>query len=70
MAFEPDAGPHFRVQDFDFERDPARLAPMAQLYNAATSTPRTLNRSLAPTCLASPRAVGKWSFITAGVIRW
>jgi feruloyl esterase len=36
MAFEPDAGPGYAVKDFDFGRDPARLAPMAALYNAAT----------------------------------
>ena len=36
MAFEPDAGSTYKVSDFDFGRDPARLAPMAALYNAAT----------------------------------
>jgi feruloyl esterase len=39
MAFEPDAGPTYAVAQFDFDRDPARLAPMAALYNAATWLP-------------------------------
>ena len=39
MAFEPDAGPDAEVGGFDFEHDPARLAPMARLYNAATFDP-------------------------------
>jgi hypothetical protein len=39
MAFEPDAGPTYGVADFDLARDPARLAPMAALYNAATWVP-------------------------------
>lgn len=36
MAFEPDAGPTYAVGDFDFERDPPKLATMAALYNAGT----------------------------------
>lgn len=39
MAFVPDAGPTYKVTDFDFDRDPARLAPMAALYNATTWVP-------------------------------
>ena len=39
MAFVPDAGPTYHVSQFDFARDPARLAPMAALYNAATWVP-------------------------------
>jgi feruloyl esterase len=39
MAFEPDAGPTYNFGQFDFDRDPARLAPMAALYNAATWVP-------------------------------
>ena len=39
MAFEPDAGPTYKVTDFDMDRDPARLAPMAALYNATTWVP-------------------------------
>jgi feruloyl esterase len=39
MAFEPDAGPTYSISQFDFDRDPARLAPMASLYNAATWVP-------------------------------
>jgi feruloyl esterase len=30
MAFEPDAGPSYEVRDFDFDRDPPRLAAMAE----------------------------------------
>jgi feruloyl esterase len=36
MAFEQDAGPTYAVKAFDFDRDPARLAAMAPLYNVAT----------------------------------
>jgi Tannase and feruloyl esterase len=39
MAFEPDAGATYTTAQFDFDRDPARLAPMAALYNAATWVP-------------------------------
>jgi hypothetical protein len=39
LAFEPDAGPTYVVSQLDFARDPARLAPMAELYNAATWIP-------------------------------
>ncbi len=39
MAFEPDAGPTYAVASFDIEHDPARLAAMAPLYNAATWVP-------------------------------
>jgi Tannase and feruloyl esterase len=39
MAFEPDPGPSYRVEDFDFDRDPPRLAAMAEVYNAATFGP-------------------------------
>lgn len=39
MAFEPDAGPSYEVEDFDFDRDPPRLAAMAAVYNAATFGP-------------------------------
>ena len=41
MAFVPDAGPLYTARAFDFDRDPARLAPMADLYNAATYEPAT-----------------------------
>jgi feruloyl esterase len=34
MAFVPDRGAGFRVQDFDFDRDPPRLATMAKVYDA------------------------------------
>ena len=34
MAFAEDPGETYRVQDFDFERDPPRLAPMGAIYNA------------------------------------
>jgi hypothetical protein len=39
MAFEPDAGPTYKVTDFDMDRDPSRLAPMAALYNVTTWIP-------------------------------
>ena len=39
LAFEPDAGPTYAASQFDIEHDPARLAPMAALYNAATWVP-------------------------------
>ncbi|KAA5614214.1 tannase/feruloyl esterase family alpha/beta hydrolase [Rhodovastum atsumiense] len=39
MAFEPDPGPGYEVTQFDFDRDPPRLARMAALYNAATWDP-------------------------------
>jgi feruloyl esterase len=41
MAFLPDAGPLYTAREFNFDRDPARLAPMAELYNAATWLPGT-----------------------------
>lgn len=34
MAFADDPGETYRVQDFDFERDPPRLAQMGAIYNA------------------------------------
>lgn len=39
MAFEPDAGPSYEVRDFDFDRDPPKLAAMAKVYNVATFGP-------------------------------
>ncbi len=39
MGFETDAGPTYKVADFDMDRDPARLVPMSALYNAATWVP-------------------------------
>lgn len=39
MAFSPDAGPFYEVKDFDFDRDPPRLAAMAEVYNVATFGP-------------------------------
>ena len=39
MAFEPAAGSAFKITDYDFDRDPARLAGMARIYNAATFDP-------------------------------
>ena len=41
MAFEPSAGPSFKVTEFDFDKDPPRLAPQARVYNAATFNPET-----------------------------
>ena len=34
MAFPRDPGPEYDPLAFDFDRDPARLAPMAEVYNA------------------------------------
>ena len=34
LAFVPDAGPTYRVEDFRFDRDPARMAASAALLNA------------------------------------
>ncbi len=39
MAFEPAAGPTFRIGDFDLDRDPARMAAASRTYNAATYDP-------------------------------
>lgn len=41
MAFEPAAGSSFKVTDFDFDRDPQRMAFTAAMYNAATFNPAT-----------------------------
>jgi Tannase and feruloyl esterase len=41
MAFEPSAGPSFKVAEFDFDKDPPRLAAQARVYNAATFNPET-----------------------------
>jgi feruloyl esterase len=34
MAFVPDRGATFSVRDYDFDRDPPRLATMARIYDA------------------------------------
>ncbi len=34
MAFPEDPGPSYTLLDFDFETDPARMAPQAALYNS------------------------------------
>jgi feruloyl esterase len=34
MAFVPDAGEAFDVRDYDFDRDPPRLATMSRIYDA------------------------------------
>ena len=39
MAFEPSAGSGFRVTDFDFDKDPPRMASTSRVYNAATFNP-------------------------------
>jgi feruloyl esterase len=44
LAFEPDAGPVYTAREFDFDRDPGRLSPMAALYNAATWVPGSPGR--------------------------
>ncbi|TDR89730.1 tannase/feruloyl esterase family alpha/beta hydrolase [Enterovirga rhinocerotis] len=39
MAFDPAAGSAFKITDFDFDKDPARMGSMARVYNAATFDP-------------------------------
>jgi feruloyl esterase len=39
MAFEPSAGPTFKVNNFDFDKDPQRMGFTSGLYNAATFIP-------------------------------
>lgn len=39
MAYPPESGPAEVARDFDFDRDPPRLAPMSALYNAGTWVP-------------------------------
>ena len=34
MAFVPDAGPAWKPEDFDWDRDPARLGTMSAIFNA------------------------------------
>jgi pimeloyl-ACP methyl ester carboxylesterase len=41
LAFQPPAGPAFKLTDFDFDTDPARLAYSASIFNAATFNPST-----------------------------
>jgi hypothetical protein len=41
MAFSPPAGPTFKVTDYDFDKDPARLAYAASIINVATFNPST-----------------------------
>jgi feruloyl esterase len=41
MAFEPPAGPSFNAADYDFDKDPPRLAYTASIVNAATFNPTT-----------------------------
>jgi hypothetical protein len=39
VAFDPPAGPSFKVTDYDFDKDPPRLAYSASIINAATFNP-------------------------------
>jgi Tannase and feruloyl esterase len=39
MAFQPPAGPAFKVTDYDFNKDPSRLAYSASVLNVATFNP-------------------------------
>jgi Tannase and feruloyl esterase len=39
MAFDPPAGPSFKATNYDFDRDPPRLAHLASIINAATFNP-------------------------------
>jgi Tannase and feruloyl esterase len=38
-AFDPPAGPSFKVTNYDFDKDPPRLAYIASIINAATFNP-------------------------------
>jgi feruloyl esterase len=40
-AFEPSPGPTFKVTDYDFDKDPPRLAYAASILNVATFNPNT-----------------------------
>jgi hypothetical protein len=39
LASQPPAGPLFKIEDYDFDRDPPRLAYAASFINAATFNP-------------------------------
>ena len=39
IAFQPPAGPAFKVTDYDFDKDPSRLAYSASVLNVATFNP-------------------------------
>jgi Tannase and feruloyl esterase len=39
LAFDPPAGPSFKVGNYDFDKDPPRLAYTASIINAATFNP-------------------------------
>jgi feruloyl esterase len=45
MALREDPGEQYSLADFDFDRDPARLEFMAQIYNAAHPDLETFNES-------------------------
>jgi hypothetical protein len=41
QAFDPPAGPSFKVTNYDFDKDPPRLGYGAFIFNAATFNPST-----------------------------
>ena len=41
MVFQPPPGPNFNLTDYDFDKDPSRLAYAASIGNAATFNPDT-----------------------------
>jgi tannase/feruloyl esterase len=41
LAFQPPPGPSYKVTDYDFDKDPARMAYAAAMINAATFNPAT-----------------------------
>ena len=41
MAFSPPAGPTFKITDYDFDKDPARLGYASSIINVATFDPIT-----------------------------
>ena len=47
MAFQDDPGERYRTGDFDFDKDPPRLAFMAAIYNAMNRIYRSSRRAAA-----------------------
>ncbi len=70
MAFWPSPGPAYRVTDFDFSADPARMAPQAQVYNAATYDPAAGAVRPVADLSAFRDAGGKLLIYMAGATRW
>jgi len=41
LAFQPPPGPTFKLMDYDFDKDPSRLAYSASMFNVANFNPET-----------------------------